>query len=182
MPRLAETRKQHQAFYQHLDNIPRRRRMRPIFYKRFIGYHVIDRALRFSGGTEICDKEIESIMTAYVGSWVSRYGAFKTLYSDGELGLNNLQAINELKRYGTDLKVRAPGQLARLVETRQAMLRHVMHLTEEDLKRHNHSIPFKRLYGEALFVVNAFSFYHGCPMYNALFRTATTMPSRPRKH
>ena len=115
------------------------------------------------------DKETESIPTAYVESWVSRYGAFETLYSDGELGLNNSLAIDELKRLGTELKVRAPGQHARLAEVRQSMLRHVMHLKEEDLERHNHTIPFKRLYGEALFVVNAFSFYHGCSPCNVVF-------------
>jgi len=40
-------------------------------------------------------------------------------------------------------------------------------MIEEELKRHNHQIPFSRLYAEALFVVNAFSFYNGVSPYNA---------------
>ena len=82
----------------------------------------------------------------------SRDGAFEQLYSDGEQGLNNTSTINALRRLGTELKVRAPEQHARLAEVRQAMLRHVMHLTEEDLKRHDHEISFTRLYGEALYL------------------------------
>ena len=35
------------------------------------------------------------------------------------------------------------------------------------LKRHDYKIPFCRLYAEALFVVNAFSFYNGVSPYNA---------------
>ena len=47
------------------------------------------------------------------------------------------------------------------------MLRHVMHLIEEELKRHNSTIPSKRLYGEALCIVSAFTFYNGVSPYNA---------------
>ena len=102
-------------------------------YKRNIGYHVIDRALKFSGGIEIKYRLADTLLDAYVDSWVSRYGALEHLYSDGELGLNNNSTINALRRLGTELKVRAPDQHARLAEVRQAMLRHDMHLTEEDL-------------------------------------------------
>ena len=47
------------------------------------------------------------------------------------------------------------------------MLRHVMHMIEEDLKRSNCELPFRRLLAEAIFVVNAFSFYNGVSPYNA---------------
>jgi len=43
-----------------------------------------------------------------------------------------------------------------------------MHLIEEDLKRYDHQITFKRLLGEAFFVCNAFTFYNGVSPYNAL--------------
>ena len=57
------------------------------FYKRNIGHHAIDRALKFSGGMEVKDRLAETLLDAYVDSWVSRYGAFEQLYSDGKLGL-----------------------------------------------------------------------------------------------
>ena len=85
----------------------------------------------------------------------------------GESGLNNEESNKELKRLGTVLRVRAPGQHANLIESRNGVLRHVMHLVEEDLKRHGAEIPFGRLLGEGLFVCNAFTFYNGVSPYNA---------------
>ena len=98
---------------------------------------------------------------------MQRHGPFKILYSDGEKGLDNPSSLAELKRLGTELRVRPPGQHANLAEARQSMLRHVMHMIEEELKRQGTTIPFTRLYAEALFVVNAFSFYNGVSPYNA---------------
>ena len=86
---------------------------------------------------------------------------------DGETGMNNETAIAELKRLGTQFKVRAPGQHTRTSDKRIAILRHVMHLIEEDLKRYGIEITFKRLFGEGLFVCNAFTFYNGVSPYNA---------------
>ena len=78
--------------------------------------------------------------------------------TDGQSGMNTAEAKAELKRPGTELRVRAPGQHARIIEIRNAMLRQVMHLIEEDLKRFNITTPFKRLLGEAIFVCNALFF------------------------
>ena len=138
-----------------------------MFYKRNIGFHVIDRAIRLSDGCEVSDKESETILNAYAATWVQRNGPFKILYSDREKGVNNPNSIAELKRLGTELRVRPPGQHANLAEARQSMLRHVMHMIEEELKRQGTPIPFSRLYAEAIFVVNAFSLYNGVSPYNA---------------
>ncbi len=138
------------------------------FHKSFIDFHIIDRAIRLRDGCEIPNKETRTLLNAYMNCWVQRDGAFKVLYTDGESGLvASKEAQDEMKRLGTELRPRAKGQHAQLAESRQSMLRHVMHLTEEELKRHNHTIPFTRLYGEDLFVVNAFSFYNGVSPYNA---------------
>ena len=138
-----------------------------MFYKRNIGFHIIDRAIRLSGGCPVPDRYAETLLNAYCTSWFQIHGPFQVLYSDGELGLNNQKTIQELRNLGTELRIRAPDQHARTAEARQSMLRHVMHMIEEDLKRHNHQIPFCRLYAEAIFVVNAFSFYNGVSPYNA---------------
>ena len=138
-----------------------------MFYKKNIGFHIIDRAIRLSDGCQIESKHGHDIINAYVTTWYQRNGPFEVLYTDGESGLVKDDSVKELKRLGTELRVRAPGQHARTAESRQSMLRHVMHLIEEDLKRHNDTIPFGRLYAEALFVVNAFTFYNGVSPYNA---------------
>ena len=139
------------------------------YYKRHIAFHIMDRAIKFSDGCEIPNKFKEDLMEAYMTTWYQRYGPFKELYTDGEMGWNNSAAIAELEQLGTKLQVRAKGQHANTVEARNAMLRHVMHMIEESLKRHNaEPISFPRLYAEALFVVNSFSFYNGVSPYNAL--------------
>ena len=138
-----------------------------MFYKRHIGLRIIDRAIRLSDGCEVPNKFKETLLDAYTTVWFQSHGPFKFSYTDGESGLTNETAVAQLKNLGTTLRVRAPGQHARVAESRQSMLRHVMHLTEEELKRHDTTIPFKRLYLEALFVVNAFTFYNGVFPYNA---------------
>ena len=139
-----------------------------MFYKRKIVFHIIDRAIRLSDGCEMPNKEAVSLLNAYATTWVQRHGPFQILYTDGELGFNNEKSIAELNRLGTELRVRAPDQHARIAEARQSMLRHVMHMIEAELDRHGQEIPFSRLLAEALFVVNAFSFYNGVSPYNAL--------------
>ena len=51
-----------------------------MFYKRHIGFHSIDRAIRLSDGCEVSDKESEIILNAYATTWVQRNGPFKILY------------------------------------------------------------------------------------------------------
>ena len=114
------------------------------------------------------DKKTATLLDAYVTSWFQRNGPLKTLYSDGELGLDNDESKVELRRLGTELRIRAPGQHARTVESRNGVLRHVMHLIEEGFKAYKLDIPFKRLLGEGFFVCNAFTFYNGVSPYNSL--------------
>ncbi len=97
-----------------------------MFYKRFIAFHVIDRAIRLSDGCEVKDRFSATLLNAYYTTWVQRNGPFEVLYSDGELGLNNKSSIEELKNLGTELRIRAPEQRAHCrsatvyVETRHA--------------------------------------------------------------
>ena len=130
------------------------------FYKRHIAFHIIDTAIRLGDGEEIPNKEMSTLLDAYVTSWVQRHGPFTTLYMDGESGMNNDTAKAELKRLGTDLRVRARGQHPHYIDARSAMLGTMLHPMEEELKRYNYTIPLKRLLGEAIFVCNAFSFFN----------------------
>ena len=138
-----------------------------MFYKRKIAFHIIDRAIRLSDGCEIENKETQTLLDAYTTTWYQRNGPFKVLYSDGEKGLNNETAKAELKRLGTELRIRAPKQHASTVESRNSVLRTVMHLIEADLKRYSITLSFKRILGEGFFVCNAFTFYNGASPYNA---------------
>lgn len=73
------------------------------------------------------------------------------LISDGELGLTN-PAEARLRRLGITLKVRAPGQHARFVERRGAILRTTMHCMESKLIREGIAVDMDSLLSEATFV------------------------------
>ena len=99
-------------------------------------------AIKLGDGCEVPNKSTQSLLDAYTTAWYQRHGPLQILTSDGESGLNNAEAIAELKRLGTELRIRAPGQHAQTVNTRIGVLRHTMHLIEEDLKRYNHTMSF----------------------------------------
>ena len=68
-----------------------------LFYKGVdhIAFHIMDRALRYGDGEEITGKSMKDLTDAYTTVWYQRYGAFQTLYCDGEAGLN----CDEAKKY-----------------------------------------------------------------------------------
>ena len=141
-----------------------------LFYKRYLAWHIIDRAIKLRDGCQIPNKETCILLDAYVKSWVQGKVPFQFLYVDGEGGLNTDSAKTELQRLGTTLRTRAPRQHARLIGSRNGAMRHVMHLIGEDLKWFGTEITFIRLFGEALFVCNAFTLYNGVAPYNAYTR------------
>ena len=119
-----------------------------------------------SDGCEVPNKETSTLIDAYAICWYQRNGPFGIFYSDGEKGLDNEEATLEMKRLGTTLKIRAPGQHARTIESRNGIFRHGMHLIEEGLKQYKIELPFKRLLGKGLSVCNALTFYNGVSPYN----------------
>eukprot|EP00959_Pyramimonas_sp_CCMP1952_P374961 7852522-Pyramimonas_sp.AAC.1 len=62
---------------------------------------------------------------------------------------------------GTTLRIRAPGQHATSIESRNGILRGTVHIIEEELNRHDIPIVFTRVLAEGIFVTNAFTFYNG---------------------
>ena len=75
---------------------------------------------------------------------------------NGAFNIDAAKAI--LKSKGAELRIRARGQRATAVEARSGILRHLLHVMEEELKRHDIPVVFTRLLHEALFVSNAFTF------------------------
>eukprot|EP00959_Pyramimonas_sp_CCMP1952_P154821 3238983-Pyramimonas_sp.AAC.1 len=68
---------------------------------------------------------------------------------------------------GTALRIRAPGQHATSIESRNGILRGTLHVIEEELNRHNIPIVFTRVLAECIFVTSAFTFYSGVSPYQA---------------
>eukprot|EP00959_Pyramimonas_sp_CCMP1952_P306191 6407984-Pyramimonas_sp.AAC.1 len=68
---------------------------------------------------------------------------------------------------GTALRIRAPGQHATSIESRNGILRGVFHMIEEELSRQNIPVVFTRVLAEGIVVTNDFTFYNGVSPYQA---------------
>ena len=144
-----------------------------LFYRRHKVWHMIDRCDRFHATTEITDKSTETLCDAISRCWISLFGPFKYLIIDGESGLNKQEAKTFLAHHGAQLRTRAPGQHARILERRGAILRHSMHTGEEQLKKEGITVTFTMLLAEHTFAGNALTMHNGATPYNARFRHAT---------
>ena len=142
-----------------------------LFYKEYIVWHMVDRADRWHAAIQVENKTTEALCEAITKCWLQPFGPFKTLIVDGESGLFSTDAADFFKRHGIEVRQRAPGQHARLVERRGAILRHAMHCMEEQLRRDEVLVPFSQLLAEAVFSGNALVTYNGASPYNARFGT-----------
>eukprot|EP00959_Pyramimonas_sp_CCMP1952_P387210 8114927-Pyramimonas_sp.AAC.1 len=94
-------------------------------------FHIIDRCIRCATGMEIPDQTMTSILYAYQQCWM-QFGPAKALYSEGEGALNNDTAKAVLKANGSELRIRARGQRATTIESRNGILRPLLHVMEAE--------------------------------------------------
>lgn len=77
------------------------------------------------------------------------------------------QRHSYLKRHGITIRLRAPGQHARMLERRGALVRHTMHTSEEQLRKEGITVTIRQLLAEAVFAGNALVSVGGVTPYNA---------------
>ena len=146
-----------------------------MFYRSFMAWHMLDRADRWHQGIQILSKASESLQEAIDDCWLRILGPFKFLVIDGEKGIMAQDTEEFLKRKGITVRTRAPGQHARMIERRGAILRHAMHCIEQQLESEGIQISFKTLLSEAVFSGNALLNYGGASPYNARLGTQPAM-------
>ena len=84
----------------------------------------MDRGITLADGCEVPNKEKQTPLNAYTSVRYARQGPAKYLYVDGGGAFNNDDAKAQLKRLDTELRIRAPGQHASYMESRNGILRH----------------------------------------------------------
>lgn len=139
-----------------------------LFYKAVVIMHLICRCTRWHAGQVIENKTEQVLLDSIHSIWIAVFGPMQELYFDGESGLTTDYAKAHLKRLGVDLKIRAPGQHAQYAERHGALLRIVMHLTEDQCKREGIPITMKMLVTQSLFVLNAMTTVGDSSPYNAV--------------
>ena len=128
---------------------------------------MIDRADRWHAACEILSKEAPELQEAIDSTWLKIFGPFKVLIIDGEKGIDSESTRAFLKRNGIELRIRAKGQHARMIERRGAIMRHCMHTTEEQLLKEGITVTFKQLMSTAVFSGNALANVGGGTPYQA---------------
>eukprot|EP00959_Pyramimonas_sp_CCMP1952_P156478 3272627-Pyramimonas_sp.AAC.1 len=115
-----------------------------------------------------------SILDEHRQCWM-QFGPAEVLYSDRAGAFNNDTAKAVLEAKGTELRIRARGQRATLIEARNGILRHLLGVMGTELKRLDIPLVFTRLLQEALAAANAFTFYEEVSPCSALLRRQPAM-------
>ena len=97
----------------------------------------------------------------------------KELIMDMESGIAKSENTHTyLTRSGVQFAPRAPGQHARIVERRGALLRDTIHRIDAQLKWEGIDVPFKIRVGEAVFAGDALLTVNNTTPYNAVYGRA----------
>lgn len=151
-----------------------------MFYKEHTIFHMICCATRWHAAALVRSRQEEELLSATHKIWLSIHGPMQQLISDGELGISGDSAQAKLKRLGISLKIRAPGQHARFIERRGAILRTTLHCIESQLVREGVQTNMDSLLSEAVFAGNTLIHVGGATPYQCIYgRTPAMMPPVP---
>ena len=141
-----------------------------LFHGKHIILHMVDRCTRWHAAVEIPDKTMASIVTAVQSIWVHLHGSMSELIVDGESAVKSWQADKYFENHTIDPIVRAPGQHARFIERRGALLRESLNRIQSDLRRQGiEGVPFPYILAEAVFCGNALLSVNNTTPYAALY-------------
>ncbi len=125
------------------------------FYKKSMISHLLDEAIRWSTASLLTSKDAPSLIMAISQDWVRPFGGPRVLIADGEKGLCSEQVAQFLDRCNTQLKSKAPGEHAQMVERHHELLRQTLHKLEEQLKEEGIAVPFSVVVHEAVLAKNS---------------------------
>ena len=138
----------------------------------FVGAHVIlhmiDRAIRWSVGVKIANRETRTILSGVKKSWVNQFGPPGVMISDQEGGLNEMAGAF-LEQLGVKLDLRARGQHAGIVERHNDILRKQIHLIDGQAVADGLAVSFEDVLTEAVYSKNVLCQYGGFTPYEALY-------------
>ena len=140
-----------------------------LFVLEYTICHYVDRCTRFHAGGRVASRTEDDLFQALYCHWIGIHGPMQNLITDGETALNTDTAKARLQQESINLKTRASGQHARFAERHGAMLRVVLHLMIEELKRQRIERPFETILAMAFFVLNAFTSVGGKTPHQAVY-------------
>jgi hypothetical protein len=142
-----------------------------LFYKEKIVLQLVDRCTRWHAAREVPDKTMETLITHIDEMWTAHHGPMKEFIMDGETAIAEGWVTKQyFEKKGIKVVIRAPGQHARFIERRGALLRDILHKVDDQLKAEGITgIPFPQRLSEAVFAGNALISVNRTTPYNAVY-------------
>ena len=151
-----------------------------LFYREFAVFHLICCATRWHAAAVIGSKQEEELLSTMHKIWFSIHGPMQQLMIDGELGVTSPSAQAKLKRLGVSVKVRAPGQHARFIDRRGAILHVTLHCMESQIIWEGIKADMEPLLSEAEFSGNSLVHVGGVTPYQCIYgRSPAMLPPIP---
>ena len=140
-----------------------------LFIKDKIVLHTIDACTRFSMTDVVKDKETDTLLTALQQSWFKHFGPPRVLIVDQEGGLTGPSAAAWLEAREVELKPRAKGLHADIVERHHAILRRQCHLLDSNATSKGLNASFSAIMSEATFGKNVLFNIGGASPYECVY-------------
>ncbi|CAK0834374.1 unnamed protein product [Prorocentrum cordatum] len=125
-----------------------------LFWKTKIVMHMLDTLVRFSVAAIIPDRNTGTIIGAVTHYWFRLFGAPAVLTSDREGALDSDEARSWASRWQCKLNLRPRGAHARMVERHHELLRHQLHLVDEQCTRDGTPVPDEAILDECVLAKN----------------------------
>jgi len=120
---------------------------------------------RFHPAGQTAEDLIASIMT----NWIRYFGPMKVLVADGEKGLASEEVAQFLDRVLVQLKTKAPGEHAQMVERHHELLRRIILRVESQLRAEGLIVPMEVILAESILAKNVLTTVAGQTPYRALY-------------
>ena len=137
--------------------------------------HLIDEAIRWTTAAVLTDKEAVTLLTTITVQWLQPYGAMQVLVTDREAGLVSEEVAQWLDWWSVQLKPKAPGEHAQIVERHHAILRALFVKVEAQLAAEGIAVPFAVIVAECTLAKNVLTTIGGFTPYTALYGRSPPM-------
>jgi len=146
-----------------------------LFHRKIMVSHLIDEAIRWTTAAVLTDKEAVTLLTTITVQWLQPYGAMQVLVTDREAGLVSEEVAQWLGRWSVQLKPKAPGEHAQIVERHHAILRALFVKVEAQLAAEGIAVPFAVIVAECTLAKNVLTTIGGFTPYTALYGRSPPM-------
>lgn len=106
-----------------------------LFHRKFMVCHLLVEAIRWTAGSILKGKTAEDLIAAISTHWIRRFGPMGVLIADGEKGPASEEVAQFLDRALVQLRPKAPGEHAHIVERHHELLRRLLLRAESQLRQ-----------------------------------------------